>query len=119
MATAKSEQIITELLDYSVQIVRYVQVSTLPRSVQDQLIRSATSIGANFSEAQDACSKKDFLNKIYIAKKEASETKYWLQLAQRLQEENEETKQLIADTQKYIMILQKIVNTVKTGDGKS
>ena len=45
-----------------------------------QLIRSGTSIGANYHEATEGSSKKDFTNKIYIAKKEAKETKYWLQL---------------------------------------
>jgi len=45
-----------------------------------QLIRSATSIGANVCEANEANSKKDFINKIAIAKKEARETRYWLKL---------------------------------------
>ena len=44
-----------------------------------QLIRSSTSIGANYCEANGASSKKDFKNKIHICKKEAKETKYWLQ----------------------------------------
>ena len=41
-----------------------------------QIVRSATSIGANYMEANQASSKKDFRNKIYICKKEANETKY-------------------------------------------
>lgn len=49
---------------------------TLP--IISQLIRSATSIGANYSEANGASSKKDFKNKIFICKKEARETQYWL-----------------------------------------
>ena len=51
---------------------------TLP--IISQLIRSATSIGANYAEANGASSKKDFKNKIFICKKEARETKYWLKL---------------------------------------
>ena len=43
-----------------------------------QLLRSGTSIGANISEAQYASSRKDFLNKLYIALKESAETLYWL-----------------------------------------
>lgn len=46
----------------------------------NQLIRSATSIGANYREANGASSKKDFKNKIYLCKKESKETQYWLQL---------------------------------------
>ena len=45
-----------------------------------QLLRSGTSIGANIAEAQYAQSKADFLSKMTIALKEASETLYWLQL---------------------------------------
>jgi four helix bundle protein len=45
-----------------------------------QLVRAGTSIGANYCEADDASTKKDFLNKISICKKEARETKYWLRM---------------------------------------
>lgn len=56
---------------------------SIPRSnivdpIVNQLIRSGTSIGANYSEANGAASKKDFKNKITISKKEARETQYWL-----------------------------------------
>ncbi len=46
----------------------------------NQLVRSGTSIGANYCEANGASSKKDFKNKIFICKKEAKETKYWLRI---------------------------------------
>jgi len=46
----------------------------------NQLVKSATSIGANYMEANGASSKRDFKNKISICKKEARETKYWLGL---------------------------------------
>ena len=45
-----------------------------------QLIRSATSVGANYMEANGASSPKDFTNKIFICKKEAQETKHWLRM---------------------------------------
>ena len=45
-----------------------------------QLLRSGTSIGANIAEAECGISKKDFLAKMYIAFKECSESKYWLEL---------------------------------------
>lgn len=45
-----------------------------------QLLRSGTSIGANISEANCSISKKEFLSKMYIAFKECSESKYWLEL---------------------------------------
>ncbi len=45
-----------------------------------QLLRSGTSIGANIAEAVYGSSKRDFVAKLQIAKKEASETLYWLEL---------------------------------------
>lgn len=53
-------------------------ILTIP--ILNQLIRSGTSIGANYFEANGASSRKDFKNKIYISKKEAKETMYWLRL---------------------------------------
>ena len=46
----------------------------------NQLLRSATSIGANLHEAQYAQSRKDFISKLEIAQKECYETEYWLEL---------------------------------------
>ena len=48
--------------------------------VINQLVRAATSIGANYCEADDAESKKDFRHKIALCRKEARETKYWLRM---------------------------------------
>jgi|SRR6185295_18047266 len=45
-----------------------------------QLVPSATSIGANYMEANEASSKKDFRNKVCICKKEANESKHWLRM---------------------------------------
>ena len=51
-----------------------------PYFIIDQIGRSGTSIGANVTEAQHAISEKEFLQKMYIAYKECSETLYWLDL---------------------------------------
>lgn len=45
-----------------------------------QLVRSGTSVGANYAEADDAESRRDFRHKISICKKEARETKHWLRM---------------------------------------
>lgn len=49
----------------------------------NQLLRCGTSIGANYCEANGASSKRDFKNKIFICKKEAKETRYWLRLLKK------------------------------------
>src|SRR4030042_6321644 len=54
--------------------------TNINRSLISQLIRSATSIGANYCEANGASSRKDFKNKIHICKKETIETKHWLRM---------------------------------------
>lgn len=70
-------------LNFSTQIVRLLKI--LPKDTAGivlgkQLIRSATSIGANLEEADAASSRKDFFYKISICLKEAKETKYWLNI---------------------------------------
>ena len=57
-----------------------IKKNEINRNIISQLIRSATSVGANYCEANNAISKKDFRNKIYICRKEAQETKYWIEL---------------------------------------
>ncbi len=56
----------------------------------NQLLRSATSIGANLHEAQYAQGKKDFISKLEIAQKECYETEYWLELLYETDCMNEE-----------------------------
>lgn len=53
------------------------------QSIIIQLVRAVTSVGANYCEADDAQSKKDFCHKISICKKESRETKYWLRIIAR------------------------------------
>ena len=61
-------------------LCREVEKTEITKQIISQLIRSATSIGANYAEANGASSKLDFRNKIYLCKKEAKEAKYWLRL---------------------------------------
>ncbi len=64
-------------------VIRFAK--TLPKNTVttpliSQVVRSGTSIGANYCEADDAVSKKDFKNKIGTCRKEARETKHWLRM---------------------------------------
>ena len=72
--------------EFSVRIIRLYQFLCSEHKeyvLAKQLLRSGTSIGANINEAQYAISKKEFLNKMYIAFKECAETIYWLKLLYR------------------------------------
>ena len=67
--------------------VRKVKADHVNRPIINQLIRSATSIGANYMEADGAESKKDFIHKISICKKESKETMHWLRMLAKTDEE--------------------------------
>jgi four helix bundle protein len=84
MDTSRENVIVRMTTDFSVKIIAF-QVGVRKSgmiSMAGQLFRSATSIGANVREAQNAESKKDFVHKMKIAAKEADETEYWLTLCE-------------------------------------
>jgi len=92
---------------------RNIKQDAINKSIINQLVRSGTSIGANYMEANNACSKKDFKNKIYICKKEAQETKHWLRMIEQCcPEMKDKIKILWQETQELTMIFQKITNTL-------
>lgn len=78
-----------------------------------QLLRSATSIGANVEEALAGQSRRDFLSKMSIASKEARETCYWLQLMKTAKFEGENYEPLFAKAQELKRMLTSIVKTTK------
>lgn len=63
-----------------IKFAKKIPVDTITRSLISQIIRAGTSLGANYCEADDAESGKDFNHKIGICKKEARETKHWLRM---------------------------------------
>ena len=90
-----------------------IKQDNINKPILNQLIRSGTSVGANYCEANNASSKKDFRNKIFICKKEAQETKYWLQmLAKCNPERKEEIRKLWKECQELTMIFQTIINSL-------
>jgi len=69
--------------EFSKQVIDFIKTlkqDVITKPMISQLIRSATSIGANYCEADEGSSKKDFANKMSIANKEAKETMYWIQV---------------------------------------
>ncbi len=79
-----------------------------------QLLRSATSIGANIVEAQASASKKEYVNFFSIALKSANETKYWLGLLRDSKKANaEETNKLLAEAKEIANIIGASVITLK------
>jgi four helix bundle protein len=105
------------LIKYSLDVIHLL--NTLPRSISSieinkQLIRSATSIGANFTEAQAASSKKEFTNFLRIALKSAHETRYWFILISELNIDNKAITQLLKETNEIIGIFTAIVKKLSS-----
>lgn len=86
----------------------------ITKPIISQLVRAGTSIGANYSEADEASSKKDFINKMTIAKKEIKETKYWLRIvAYTLPETKEKVRPLWEEGHELNLIFATIVRNAK------
>ena len=84
-------------------------------SLADQILRSGTSIGANYEEARGAISKADFIAKTSISLKEARETRYWLKLFFQIKLiDNELYTELLGNCNSIINILGKAIRTVQT-----
>lgn len=99
-------------LEFAKRLLRLCKA--LPRSVtQDELVkqcvRSGTSIGANYREANDALGKKDFVYRLRISRKEAKETAYWLDL---ILESNPDLKDEIALLLKEVEELGRILSSI-------
>ena len=96
-----------------IDLCKSIRQSYVNSPIINQLIRASSSIGANYSEANNASSKKDFKNKIFISKKECQETKYWLTLLKRCCPEKEnEIKPLWQECHELNLIFQKIINSL-------
>ena len=106
--------IIKKVIEFSLAIIEYVELLEQNRKyvISKQLLRSATSIGANVHEAQNAESKIDFIHKFKIAAKEIEETRYWLILCQH-SKNYPDCEQLLNDLHAIDKIITKIISTSK------
>jgi four helix bundle protein len=110
----KTENKILELtFDFSLKIIGLYKILTEQKEyvISKQLLRSATSIGANVEEANAAQTKKDFIAKMSISSKEARETKYWLRLLDKSQLIKFNYVEYLNLIEHIINILTKIVKT--------
>ena len=89
----KDNKLVEASMDFAVKIIELVKSLKAKHEtiISNQIGRSGTSIGANIPEAQYAQGKKDFVSKLEIALKEASETGYWLELLFRTEYIDEQT----------------------------
>jgi four helix bundle protein len=94
-------------LKFAQKVRNYVK--KLPKTISNveygkQLIRASSSVGANYIEANESLSRKDFKMRIKISKKEAKESRYWLILTEPLKENQKEKEELIGEATELMKI---------------
>jgi four helix bundle protein len=102
---------------FSIKVIKYVEKLPDKRIywiISDQLLRSATSIGANIFEAKSASSKKDFIRFFEFALKSANETKYWLGILREIVSEDvTEINNILREVEEISKIVAASVLTMK------
>ena len=109
----KENIIATKTFDFALSVINlYVQLKKENEFIiSKQILRSATSIGANVEEAIAAQSRKDFIHKMSIASKEARETKYWLRLLEQSELTSISMKNYLIEIEHIMNIITKIIKT--------
>lgn len=103
-----------------IDFLKTIKQDEINRVLVRQAIRSGTSIGANYMEANHASSSKDFKNKISISRKEANETKHWLRMIARANiDRNEECKKLWQEAHELSLIFSKIFHNCNNKEDKN
>ena len=97
-----------------IEFAKTIPQSIITRPLINQIVRSATSIGANYMEADAASTKKDFRHKISICKKEAKETMHWLRMLARAQaDKSDDCRRLWKESHELVLIFSAILNSKK------
>jgi len=95
-----------------IDLMKRIAIKPINKRIIEQLIGSAGSIGANYCEANESESKKDFIHKMGIAKKEIKETKHWIRLLARAEDDfKKDLRFLWQEAQELLLIFSKIIFT--------
>jgi four helix bundle protein len=110
-------ELIRRAFRFAQEVIKLVDQFPKKRSawaIADQLLRAATSIGANIIEAQAASSKRDFVNFLNHALKSGNETKFWLALAKDLDPQlKPQINTLLKEVDELVKILGSSISTLK------
>ena len=99
-----------EIIDF----LKDIKQNPLNVRIISQLVGSAGSVGANYCEATEAESKKDFIHKIGIRKKEIKETRHWLRLLAKSNSENiKKIREFWKEAHELLLIFSKIIRSSK------
>lgn len=125
MTNERKIDIYERTIKFAVRAAKLVDILPRRQSAFEygkQLIRASASIGANLQEADGALSRKDFLNKLGISRKEAKETNYWLILIKEVVKNTSpvyltELNWLLNESREIKLILSKIINNTRANAG--
>lgn len=97
-----------------IMFVRNLEKNEVTKPLISQIIRSSTSIGANYMEADGAESGKDFKHKIALCKKEAKETKHWLRMiSTAAPDSKDDCRKLWKEAHELTLIFSAIINSAR------
>ena len=95
-----------------IKFAKKIPENSVTKPLIPQLVKAGTSVGANYCEADDAESRKDFNHKIGICKKESRETKYWLRMiVVAIPELKEEARKLWIEAKELNLIFNAIIRS--------
>lgn len=113
------EERVARFAETLIAFLKTLKETKLNKSLISQVIRSGTSIGANYYEADAAESKKDFQHKLGICKKEAKETCYWLRMISNIHpERKEELRALWKETHELVLIFSASIATSRKNSSR-
>ncbi len=121
MTNEKQYNIYERALEFAVRSAKLISILSRSQAGFEygkQLIRASGSIGANIEEADGALSKRDFVNKIAIARREARESRHWVRLIGKVglinnPENRKELDWLVNEGTEILLILSSIINKVR------
>ena len=116
MRNDKENIIVTKTFNFALEIIDFSEMLFTEKrfSLDNQIFKAGTSVGANVREAQNAESKADFIHKMKISAKEADETEYWLLLCKHSQHLSTPTDDFLQKLKEIQLILSKIISTSKS-----
>lgn len=108
--TKKLEERTANLADTVFSLCKTIPYHVVDKEVIAQLVRSAGSVGANYIEANESLSKKDFYHRIRICRKESKETRYWLRRLVNLDSTRRKLiDPLISEASEFVLIFSKVL----------
>ena len=118
-----SKVMMDKCMNFSIRIVNlchFLNEEKHEFNIANQLFRSGTSIGANYAEAQNAISRKDFIAKVYISLKECNESLYWIELLHKTHIiTHQQYESIYTDCEELKKILVSITKTFRENDNET